>query len=233
MQTARGRCRRSFADRSRERERGAASALPRGGRDMTANRSPADACISSRLLHKGVRKALEPNWWETHRDSSLRRRSRPSCRPYSAALSMGRPITVRRTGSVGGLCDSLRPLRASAATPVRCRYRCGSSSAGQRRRSTSGSARSNSGSSAPRTRRSESCSTRAGCAGSATVSPSTGSSATSSASPTRARCRGAQLVPHEATPRETRADHHSHAVCVEHGDAFIGETAARDVERMS
>jgi hypothetical protein len=46
-----------------------------------------------------------------------------------------------------------------------------------------------------------------------------------------ARCRGVQLVPHDATPRETRADHHSHAVCVEHGDAFIGETAARDVER--
>jgi hypothetical protein len=159
---------------------------------------------------------------ESHGDQQ---RPRRDCSPTDAGART-EPIVQPRT-------PGPRPLRASAATPVRCRYRCGSSSAGQRRRSTSGSARSNSGSSAPRTRRSESCSTTAGCAGSATVSPSTGSSATSSASPTRARCRGAQLVPHEATPRETRADHHSHAVCVEHGDAFIGETAARDVERMS
>jgi dipeptidyl aminopeptidase/acylaminoacyl peptidase len=27
--------------------------------------------FDARLSHKGVRKALEPNWWETYRDSSL------------------------------------------------------------------------------------------------------------------------------------------------------------------
>jgi hypothetical protein len=108
------------------------------------------------------------------------------------------------SSSLAGVC------RYACSLPLSMRKKqCGST----RTIPTSGSVRSNSGSSAPRTGRSESCSTRAVCAGSATVSPSTGSSATSSASPTRARCRGAQLVPHEATPRETRADHHSHAVC--------------------
>ena len=29
-----------------------------------------DDCVSSRLLHKGVGKALEPDWWETYRDLS-------------------------------------------------------------------------------------------------------------------------------------------------------------------
>jgi hypothetical protein len=134
--------------------------------------------------------------------------------------------------------SSVDPGSFSSSLAGVCRYACSLPLSMRKKQGgstptipTSGSARSNSGSSAPRTRRSESCSTRAGCAGSATVSPSTGSSATSSASPSRARCRCAQLVPHDATPRETRADHHSHAVCVEHGDAFIGETAARDVER--
>jgi hypothetical protein len=37
----------------------------------TSRRGGRDFCFSTRLLHKGVRKALEPNWWETHPDLSL------------------------------------------------------------------------------------------------------------------------------------------------------------------
>ena len=40
-----------------------------------------------------------------------RRRSRPIWLRCVAALNMGRPITVRHTGSEGDLCDSLRRLR--------------------------------------------------------------------------------------------------------------------------
>jgi hypothetical protein len=66
----------------------------------------ADVRFRPRLLHKGVRKALEPNWWETSRFIALTRFASHLWDIFSR-LSIGRAITDRRTGSVGGLCDSL------------------------------------------------------------------------------------------------------------------------------
>jgi hypothetical protein len=47
---------------------------------------------------------------------------------------MGRPITDRRTGSVGGLCDSLRPERQRELTGLRSHV-CLNEEAGAARRS--------------------------------------------------------------------------------------------------